>query len=551
MTTTKNYPDNITALYARLSQEDALDGESNSIANQKKILLKYATDNGFPNPTFFIDDGVSGVTFDRPGWNEMIRLSETGKVKTVIVKDMSRMGRDYLKVGYYTESFFAERDIRYIAINDGVDSDKGDNEFTPFRNLFNDFYARDTSKKIRAVMRAKGNAGEHLCSNPPYGYMKSPDNKKEWIVDEEAAAVVKRIFDLCVAGKGPLQIAKILTADKVLTTKAHYAKQKGKVLPENPYSWNESTIVGVLERMDYCGHTVNFKSYSKSHKLKKRIPTTKEQQAIFRNTHEAIVEEAVFERVQELRAHKRRPTKAERQGMFSGLVFCADCGSKLHFATCKSFNGSQDHYRCARYKSNTGDCTAHFIREETLQQIVRQRIFAVTALFFDDITAFMDFIRRQRYDEAEKEMKRKRREVGQAKKRIAELDQIFKRIYEDDINGTISHERFLKLSAEYEAEQRELTEKVNTEQREVDTYEQDKSDFDSFAAVIRKYVGITELTPTIVNEFIKKIVVHAPEKIDGKRFQKVDIVFNFVGEIHFPTEPQTEQKEANKQEKTA
>ena len=551
MTTTKNYPDNITALYARLSQEDALDGESNSIANQKKILLKYATDNGFPNPTFFIDDGVSGVTFDRPGWNEMIRLSETGKVKTVIVKDMSRMGRDYLKVGYYTESFFAERGIRYIAINDGVDSDKGDNEFTPFRNLFDDFYARDTSKKIRAVMRAKGNAGEHLCSNPPYGYMKSPDNKKEWIVDEEAAAVVKRIFDLCVAGKGPLQIAKILTADKVLTTKAHYAKQKGKVLPENPYSWNESTIVGVLERMDYCGHTVNFKSYSKSHKLKKRIPTTKEQQAIFRNTHEAIVEEAVFERVQELRAHKRRPTKAERQGMFSGLVFCADCGSKLHFATCKSFNGSQDHYRCARYKSNTGDCTAHFIREETLQQIVRQRIFAVTALFFDDITAFMDFIRRQRYDEAEKEMKRKRREVGQAKKRIAELDQIFKRIYEDDINGTISHERFLKLSAEYEAEQRELTEKVNTEQREVDTYEQDKSDFDSFAAVIRKYVGITELTPTIVNEFIKKIVVHAPEKIDGKRFQQVDIVVNFVGEIHFPTEPQTEQKEANKQEKTA
>ena len=551
MTTTKNYPDNITALYARLSQEDALDGESNSIANQKKILLKYAMDNGFPNPTFFIDDGVSGVTFDRPGWNEMIRLSEAGKVKTVIVKDMSRMGRDYLKVGYYTESFFAERGIRYIAINDGVDSDKGDNEFTPFRNLFDDFYARDTSKKIRAVMRAKGNAGEHLCSNPPYGYMKSPDNKKEWIVDEEAAAVVKRIFDLCVAGKGPLQIAKILTADKVLTTKAHYAKQKGKVLPENPYSWNESTIVGVLERMDYCGHTVNFKSYSKSHKLKKRIPTTKEQQAIFRNTHEAIVEEAVFERVQELRAHKRRPTKAERQGMFSGLVFCADCGSKLHFATCKSFNGSQDHYRCARYKSNTGDCTAHFIREETLQQIVRQRIFAVTALFFDDITAFMDFIRRQRYDEAEKEMKRKRREVGQAKKRIAELDQIFKRIYEDDINGTISHERFLKLSAEYEAEQRELTEKVNTEQREVDTYEQDKSDFDSFAAVIRKYVGITELTPTIVNEFIKKIVVHAPEKIDGKRFQKVDIVFNFVGEVHLPTDPQTEQKEANKQEKTA
>ena len=237
--------------------------------------------------------------------------------------------------------------------------------------------------------------------------------------------------------------------------------------------------------------------------------------------------------------------------MFSGLVFCADCGSKLHFATCKSFDGSQDHYRCARYKSNTGDCTAHFIREEVLRKIVLNRIFAVTAMFYEDITAFMELIQKQRFDEAEKDMKRKQREVRQARKRIAELDRIFKRIYEDDINGTISHERFLKLSAEYEAEQKELTEKVKAEQQEVDTYEQNKSDFDSFAAIIRKYVGITELTPTIVNEFIKKIVVHAPEKIDGKRFQKVDIIFNFVGEIHLPTDPQTEQKKANKQEKTA
>ena len=320
MTTTKNYPDNITALYARLSQEDALDGESNSIANQKKILLKYAMDNVFPNPTFFIDDGVSGVTFDRPGWNEMIRLSEAGKVKTVIVKDMSRMGRDYLKVGYYTESFFAERDIRYIAINDGVDSDKGDNEFTPFRNLFNDFYARDTSKKIRAVMRAKGNAGEHLCTNPPYGYMKSPDNKKVWIVDEEAAAVVKRVFDLCIAGKGPMQIAKVLTADKVLTVKAYYAKRDGKPMPDNLYRWDFKTIAGILERPEYTGCTVNFKTYPKSHKLKKRLQNAPENQRIFLNTQPAIIEEQVFERVQELRANKRRPTKTGRQGLFFWLA---------------------------------------------------------------------------------------------------------------------------------------------------------------------------------------------------------------------------------------
>lgn len=548
MTAYTNKPEQITALYARLSQEDALDGDSNSIVNQKAVLSKYAADSGFTNLEFFIDDGVSGVTFDRPSFNRMIKEIEAGNVATVIVKDMSRLGRDYLKVGYYTEIFFVERDVRYIAINDGVDSAKGDNDFTPFRNLFNDFYAKDTSKKVRAIKRAQGMAGEHL-TKPPYGYKVALDNKKQWIVDEEAAPVVKRIFDLCVAGNGPMRIAKILKADKVLTVKAHYAKQKGKTLPENPYDWNESTIVGILERMDYCGHTVNFKSYSKSHKLKKRIPTTKEQQAVFRNTHEAIVEEAVFERVQELRANKRRPTKAERQGFFSGLVFCADCGNKLHFATCKSFDGSQDHYRCAKYKSNTGNCTAHFIREETLRKIVLNRIFDVTALFYDDITAFMEMIHSQRLDEAEKKMKQKRREVGQAKKRIAELDRIFKRIYEDDINGTISHERFLKLSAEYEAEQKELTEKLTVQQQEVDTYEQDKNDFDSFAAIIRKYVGITELTPAIVNEFIKKIVVHAPEKIGGKRFQKVDIVFNFVGEIHFPTEPQT--KDTEKQEKTA
>ena len=544
MTVNINYPDNITALYARLSQEDALDGESNSIANQKKILLKYATDNSFPNPTFFIDDGVSGVTFDRPGWNEMIRLVEAGKVKTVIVKDMSRMGRDYLKVGYYTESFFSERDIRYIAINDGVDSDKGDNDFTPFRNLFNDFYARDTSKKIRAVMRAKGNAGEHLCTNPPYGYMKDPADKKKWIVDEEAAKIVKRIFDLCIAGKGPMQIAKLLTAQHVLTVKAHYAQRDGKPLPEKPYQWSPKSVAGILERPEYTGCTVNFKTYSKSHKLKKRLHNAPENQRIFSNTQPAIIDEQVFARVQELRENKRRPAKqAERQGLFSGLLYCADCGSKLHFATGKNMTPQQDCYRCSRYKSNTGDCTMHFIREETLKQFVLQRIFDVTALFFDDAMAFEEAAKKQRFQEAEKEAKRRKREISQAEKRIVELDRIFKRIYEDDISGAISHERFLKLSADYEAEQKELTEQVKAWRDAVETFEQDQADFASFAAIVRKYVGIRELTPTIVNEFVKKIIVHAPDKSSGHRRQKVELVWNFIGEVNLPGDDQTVERQ--------
>ena len=544
MTANTKYPDNITALYARLSQEDALDGESNSIANQKKILLKYATDNGFPNPTFFIDDGVSGVTFDRPGWNEMIRLAEAGKVKTVIVKDMSRMGRDYLKVGYYTESFFAERDIRYIAINDGVDSDKGDNDFTPFRNLFNDFYARDTSKKIRAVMRAKGNSGEHLCTNPPYGYIKDPADKKKWIVDEEAAKIVKRIFDLCIAGKGPMQIAKMLTAQHVLTVKAHYAQRDGKPLPEKPYQWSPKSVAGILERPEYTGCTVNFKTYSKSHKLKKRLHNAPENQRIFPNTQPAIIEEQIFVRVQELRENKRRPAKqAERQGLFSGLLYCADCGSKLHFATGKNMTPQQDCYRCSRYKSNTGDCTMHFIREETLKLFVLQRIFDVTALFFDDAMAFEEAAKKQHFQEAEKEARKRKREITQAEKRIAELDRIFRRIYEDDISGIISHERFLKLSVAYEAEQKELTEQVKIWREAVETFEQDKADFDSFAAIVRKYVGIRELTPTIINEFVKKIIVHAPDKSSGHRRQKIELVWNFIGEVNLPGDDQTVERQ--------
>ena len=374
--------------------------------------------------------------------------------------------------------------------------------------------------------------------------MKDPADKKKWIVDEEAAEVVKRIFGLCIAGKGPMQIAKALTADKVLTTKAYYAKRNGKAMPDTPYRWDTKSVAGILERPEYTGCTVNFKTYSKSHKLKKRLNNAPENQRIFEDTQPAIIHKKVFQRVQELRANKRRPAKqAERQGLFSGLLYCADCGSKLHFATGKNMTAEQDCYRCAKYKSNTGDCTMHYIREETLKRFVRQRIFDVTAMFIDDAMNFRKAVFEQRFEEMEKAVKRRKRELERAKKRIAELDRIFKRIYEDDITGAISHERFLKLSAEYEAEQKELTEFVKQEQATVNTYEQNKADIDNFCAVIRKYIGIKELTPTIVNEFVKKIIVHAPDKSSGHRRQKVDIVWNFIGSLDTAEDKQTIERE--------
>ena len=363
-------------------------------------------------------------------------------------------------------------------------------------------------------------------------------------MDEEAAEIVKRIYALCIAGKGPMQIAKLLTAKHVLTVKAHYVQRDGKPLSEKPYKWSPKSIAGILERPEYTGCTVNFKTYSKSHKLKKRLHNAPENQRIFPNTQPAIIEEQVFARVQELRENKRRPAKqAERQGLFSGPLYCADCGSKLHFATGKNMTPQQDCYRCSRHESNTGDCTMHFIREETLKLFVLQRIFDVTALLFDDAMAFEEAARKQRFQEAEKEAKKRRREIAQAEKRIAELDRIFKRIYEDDISGRISHERFLKLSADYETEQKELMEQVKAWREAVETFEQDQADFASFAAIVRKYVGIRELTPTIANEFVKKIIVHAPDKSSGPRRQKIELVWNFIGQVNLPGDDQTVERQ--------
>ena len=544
--------DKITALYCRLSVEDMKEDKkgskedvSNSIQNQKMILLQYAKENRFPNPNFFVDDGYSGTNYDRPGFQAMLAEIEAGRVAVCITKDLSRLGRNSSLTGLYINFTFPKYNVRYIAINDHfdtIDPNSTDSDIAGIKNWFNEFFAKDTSRKIRAVQKAKGERGVPLTTNVPFGYLKDPEDKTKWIVDEAAAVVVKRIFKLCMEGRGPMQIAKLLQEEKILNPTA-YKRRAGIKTPspetDDPYHWNTNTVVHILERREYTGCTVNFKTYSKSHKLKKRLQNTPENYRIFPNTQSAVIEEKVFERVQGLRANKRRPTKTGRQGLFSGLLYCADCGEKLYFCTTNSFSPKQEHYVCSNYKSNTGTCSAHFIREETLTLFVRQRIFDVTAMFFDDIQGFQNMVYQQRFEEAEKAIKQKKKELEQAKKRIAELDRIFKRIYEDDISGTISHERFLKLSAEYEAEQKELTEFVKAEQTAVDTYEQDRTDFDSFAAIIRKYVGIRELTPTIVNEFVKKIVVHAPDKSSGHRRQKIEIVWNFIGELEQDEDKQT------------
>ena len=532
----------ITILYCRLSNEDALDGESNSIQNQKEFLTRYAAEHGYTNLKILVDDGYTGTNFDRPGVQEGFTLVKQGLVGCWLVKDLSRFGRDYLTVGQYTDIIFPSYDVRFIAVNDGVDSERGDSDgFAAIRNLFNEWYPRDTSKKVRVVFRQKGTSGKHL-GKPPYGYRTDPADKDHWIIDEDAAPVVKRIFNLAIDGKGPEQIARILEQDKVLTTKALYAKQsenhpdpkKRKKMPERPYHWIGQSVAGILERMEYTGCTCNFKTYSKSYKLKKRIPNAIEDMCIFPDTQEAIVSQAQWDRVQELRKNKRRPTKAERQGLFSGLLFCPDCGNKLHFATCKSFDGKQDHYVCSSYKSGRGTCSAHYIREDVLRELVLERIRAVNAYIRQDAESFQEEWLQCRRSDQERSIREDRKRVEQAKKRLADLDVLLSRLYEDFVLGDLSKERYKKMTADYEAEQERLKLEIEVTEEWLETQETMSSDVDAFVALTQKYVDVPELTPTIVNEYIKKIEVFPPDKSSGKRVQKVKIYFNFVDDVEIP-----------------
>ena len=520
--------DKITALYCRLSQDDMLQGESNSITNQKAILKKYAEDNGFSNPVFYVDDGVSGTTWEREGFKAMLADIEEGKVGTVITKDLSRLGRDYLKTGEYIEIIFPDHDVRYIAINDGVDTLKSENELMAFKNIFNDWYARDTSKKIRAVFKAKGQSGKHL-SNPIYGYKHSETDKNLWVIDDEAAEVVRKIFHLCIDGYGPTQIARILTEQGIPTPTAYALSQGRDNGHKNAklHRWGNETIAHILEKAEYCGHTVNFRTHVKSYKNKKRVDNPKEDWLIFENTHEAIITQQEFDLVQELRKNKRRPTKHEEVNPFSGICYCADCGKKLYLCRATTMTADQEHLKCGTYAKDKNGCTIHFVRTIVLKEIILGEPNKMVAFVKDNEDEFVQMAMDNSVQKQSSELSKSRKKLKESEKRIAELDRLFTRLYEDNVSGKISDERFSIMSAGYEDEQKKLRATVAELTDFIETAEQKSADVTAFISVVQKYERITELTPEIMHELIEKIVVHAPDKSSGHRTQQIDIYYRF------------------------
>ena len=526
-------------LYERLSRDDNLEGESYSIGNQKKLLTKVAKEKGYTNLVHFLDDGISGVTMDRPGFNDMMEQLAAGKAAAVFVKDLSRLGRNYIEVGRLTEEFFPEHDIRLVAVSDNIDTAEGENELAPIRNLFNEWYARDISKKRRISNKIKGNAGEPM-GPPPYGYKKDPDDPKRWIVDEEAAQVVRRIFRMTLDGYGTEQIATIFSEEKILTPIAYWREKgvnrPGKSKLRGPYMWNSSTITHILSLQEYCGDILNFKTYSKSYKNKKRLANDRENWVIFQDVHEPIIERAVFEQVQQKRGkiRKRRTHEGERN-MFSGLLVCADCGHNLHF----HFNqGNPDikYFNCSNYKGNRGTCTStHYVRVDFLEEVVLGEIRRLTkfASLYEDEFVKAVIGHSQQAEQTDRKLKEK--ELKTLLARDEELDGLFERIYEDNVSGKLSDDRFAKMSRRYEDEQKELSEKIKKLRSEIEKQSSRSMTTDMFIGLVRKYTRARKLTPRMLNELIEKIEVFNAEKIDGVWEQRLRIHYNCVGTIEIPT----------------
>ena len=516
-----------------------MDGESYSIGNQKKLLIKVAKEKGYTNLVHFFDDGISGVTMDRPGFADMIQQLEQGKAAAVFVKDLSRLGRNYIEVGRLTEEFFPNHDIRLVAVSDNIDTDEGENELAPIRNLFNEWYARDISKKRRISNKIKGNAGEPM-GQPPYGYIKDPENPKRWIVDEEAARVVRRIYRMTLEGVGTEQIAAKLEEDGVLTPRAYWhskgINRPGKVKDLPPTHWNSSSVIKMLSVQEYCGDILNFKTYSKSYKNKKRLENDRENWAIFKDVHEPIIERAVFEQVQQKRGKMRkRQAKDGERSMFSGLLVCADCGSNLHFHFNQG-NPEIKYFNCSNYKGNRGTCgSTHYVRVDFLEQVVLGEIRRLTkyaGLYEDDF--LKEVIGHSRQAE-ETERRLKEKALKSLLARDDELDGLFERIYEDNVSGKLSDDRFAKMSRRYEEEQKELSEKIKKLRSEIEKQSSRSMTTDMFIGLVRKYTRARKLTPRMLNELVEKIEVFNAEKIDGVWEQRLRIHYNCVGTIEIPT----------------
>lgn len=532
-----NYGGDITALYCRLSKDDEQIGDSNSIVHQKEILAKYAKEHGFVNCKFYVDDGYSGTNFNRPDFQRLMADAEEGKLSTVIVKDMSRFGRDYIMVGYYTEIYFSNLDIRFIAINDNVDSSiQTENDLTPFKNVFNEWYAKDTSKKIRAVFKAKGNSGKHLTTNPPFGYIKDPNDKDKWIIDEEAAGTVRRIFQMFVDGVRMPEIARKLTEEKVETPQLYNLHRGRKIhrLSEFPEIWSVASVKGILDQIAYAGHTVNFQTTKKSFKNKKQVRLPKDQWVICKHTQEPIIDEKTFETVQQMRKTKRAYTKFNEPNMFSGLLYCADCGNRLTIQRVAK-NRNMDNFTCATYrKKKKGLCSSHRILVSDLERVVQCDLHKVCEYVILHEKEFVDEYLSGSKKETEKFQTRAKTELKRLSDRQDEIGRIIRKLYEDNVNGRITDERFDFLAKSYEDEGNDLKQKTIELQNALTSSVQDEEKLSKFLKIVKAYTEIQELTPEILNSFIEKIYIGETERYDGRKMQDVEIIYKFVGAINLP-----------------
>lgn len=531
----------ITALYCRLSRDDGTESESNSIGNQKKLLSQKAKEMGLTDTKYYVDDGYTGTNFNRPGFQQLIDDIEIGLVSAVMVKDLSRLGRDYVSVGNYTDSYFPEHNVRFIAVNDAIDSDEGESEIAPFKNILNEMYARDISKKIRSSHRLRGSMGEPL-SQPPYGYMKSPENKKKWIIDPEAATVVKSIFKMCLDGKGNETIARELQENKVLIPMAYWRSKGlnrgGKKTQTNPYKWCKTTIQKILSQQEYCGDIIKFKTYSKSFKNKRRIENSKENWAVFKDVNEPIIDRETFETVQKfISKTKRRAPKKENgeRSIFNGLIYCGDCHSKMRYHTSTS-NKEIHYFTCSDNKVDyRGKCPGrHYVRADALEEVVKLELRRLVEMLEIDESYFARLLLRKNDEEREKDKKFLESELQKAIARSGTVSQLYEKLYEDNVIGKVSDEWFIELSHKYEKERMDLKAKIADTRYKIEELKNNNSEYGKFISAIRRFMQMDNLTSPLLRELIDHIDIFETEGTGKSRTQRIVIYYRFIGYIELP-----------------